>query len=187
MSAPQKQCPQCAELAALDAAFCGQCGRQYRTQFVPPSASDGSSGGFAVMEPFTSGKPAVWLVRSSQAAVALLVCLTVLMLSGVFRRQAKPGLPEVTAVAGAHRSVSLPEDLPSAARRALSDDPVETAARRAVERESQKLDLAPPKVSEDGKIHLRSGGTVSKEEWEAARRKAEESPILREPPKPPPL
>lgn len=34
--APFKVCPRCQTPAALDAAICGKCGRQYRTQFVPP-------------------------------------------------------------------------------------------------------------------------------------------------------
>jgi hypothetical protein len=33
---PYKLCPRCQTPAALDAATCAQCGRQYRTQFVPP-------------------------------------------------------------------------------------------------------------------------------------------------------
>lgn len=33
---PFKVCPQCQTPAALDAPSCTRCGRQYRTQFVPP-------------------------------------------------------------------------------------------------------------------------------------------------------
>ena len=33
---PYKICPQCQQPAVLTASQCGRCGRQYRTQFVPP-------------------------------------------------------------------------------------------------------------------------------------------------------
>ena len=73
-----------------------------------------------------------------------------------------------------------------AVRKALSEDPIESEARRAVDRESQKLDLPPP-VSADGKVHLRSGGTISQKDWDDATRKVRESPVTRQPPPPAPF
>lgn len=35
-----KQCPQCKQLAALNAPHCVQCGRVFRTQFAPPPVDD---------------------------------------------------------------------------------------------------------------------------------------------------
>ncbi len=192
MTVPQKQCPRCSTPAPLEATFCGQCGRQYRTQFAPPAAG-GAGGGFDLSgggqaSSVADGRtPAVWMIRTAQVAVALLVCVVVLAGSGVFRQNRKGSVPAVTSAPASPHEVAPPADVTAEARKALSEDPIESAARRAVDRESRRLDLPPPKVSEDGKIHLRSGGTISKEEWEAANRKAHESPILREPPKPPPF
>jgi hypothetical protein len=189
MTVSQKQCPRCGIVAPLDATFCGQCGRQYRTQFVPqvdgglgvPSAPQG-----AVVPAFAPRPPSVWMVRAAQGGVAALVCMGVLFFSGVFRHDGKSSAPAVTSAPASPHSVDPPAGLNEEARKALSEDPLEAQARRVVDRESQKLSLLPP-VNADGKIHLRSGGTISREEWDAASRKAQQSPVLREPPKPPPL
>lgn len=76
----------------------------------------------------------------------------------------------------------------SNASNAAHSDPVDDQARRVIETESPKIGIPPSaSVSPDGRIHLRSGGTISKEEWDNARRKAQESPVIRDssPPIPP--
>lgn len=193
MTASQKQCPRCGTLAPLDATFCGQCGRQYRTQFVP---QDGSAGGafadpgapYAAPAPaFAPRTPSVWILRVVQGTIAAVVCFGILAYSGFFRHDTRSAAPAVVTAPTTHpSSAEAPVDQKTAARRALSDDPIEAEARRAVDRESQKLNLT-PQVSQDGKIHLRSGGTISKEEWDAASRKVQNSPAMREPPLPPPF
>jgi hypothetical protein len=190
MTVSQKQCPRCSTVAPLDATFCGQCGRQYRTQFVPSGASSPSAGHapayHAPVPAFAPRTPSVTMLRAAQGGVAALACFGVLALSGIFRPDGKSRAPVVTAAPSAPRSVPPAAGLNAEARKSLSEDPIESEARRVVDRESRKLDLPPP-VSQDGRIHLRSGGTISKEEWDAASRKAQESPVLREPPKPPPF
>lgn len=191
MTVSQKQCPRCGTVAPLDATFCGQCGRQYRTQFVPsgagaPGIAPAPDYG-AALPAFAPRTPSVWMLRAAQGAIAALVCVGVLAFSGVFRQDGKSRVPAVTSAPASPHSVDPPAGRNAEARRALSEDPVESEARRVVDRESRKLNLAPPPVNADGKIHLRSGGTISREEWDAASRKAQQSPVLREPPKPPPL
>ena len=190
MTGSQKQCPRCSTVAPLDATFCGQCGRQYRTQFVP--YGDSSPGvapapaSHAPVPDFAPRTPSVTMLRAAQGGVAALVCFGVLALFGIFRQDEKGHAPVVTVAPSAPWSVPPSAGLNAEARKSLSEDPIESEARRVVDRESRKLDLPPP-VSQDGRIHLRSGGTISKEEWDAASRKAQESPVLRQPPQPPPL
>ncbi len=67
-------------------------------------------------------------------------------------------------------------------------DPVDEQARRVIQTESPKIGIPPSvSVSPDGRVHLRSGGTISKEEWDNARRKAQESSVMQDsaPPTPP--
>ncbi|MCW3053750.1 MAG: hypothetical protein JWN14_2920 [Chthonomonadales bacterium] len=194
MNVPQKQCPRCGTTAPLDATFCGQCGRQYRTQFVPP-ADGAPHAAPAPVYPapqtvynaptpvqFAPRTPSVWMLRAMQGGIAALVCMAVLAFSGVFRHDGTPNAPAVTSAPTAPQSDTPATTQDAAVRRALSDDPIESEARRVVDRESQKLNLPPPAVSADGKIHLRSGGTISQKDWDAASRKVQDSPILRQPP-----
>ncbi len=192
MNMPQKQCPKCGAVAPLDATFCGQCGRQYRTQFVTPGEGVPQ---FAVPPPvyntapppdLAPRTPSVWMLRAIQGGIAALVCIGVLALSGIFRHDGKNGAPVVTSASSAPSLTSPSATQDAEVRKALSEDPIDSEARRVVDRENRRLDLPPP-VSADGKIHLRSGGTISQKDWDAASRKLQESPVLREPPKPGPL
>jgi hypothetical protein len=190
MTVPQKQCPRCGAVAPLDATFCGQCGRQYRTQFVPPTDGAFHAAPAPVYNApppdFTPRTPSVWMLRAVQGAVAALVCIAVLAFSGVFRHDGKNAGPAMTSAPAAPQSAVPATDQSAEVRKALSNDPIDSEARRVVDRESQKLNLPPP-VSADGKVHLRSGGTISQEEWNAANRKLQDSPLLRQPPTPPPF
>lgn len=182
MNAPQKQCPKCGTVAPLDATFCGQCGRQYRTQFTAP---DGGAPQATPAPFYTAPVPAaprltsVWMLRAVQGLIAAVACFAVLSFSGVFRNGGKTA-PLALSRPTAQQAPSAPADQNEQVRRALSDDPVEAEARRVVDRESKRLDLPPP-VGADGKIHLRSGGSISKEEWDAASRRAQQSPAYRDP------
>jgi hypothetical protein len=90
--------------------------------------------------------------------------------SAVPRRSTPAGLPDGTASSAA------------------ATDPLTDQARREVERARSDIGLPPPEtVDPGGRVHLRSGGTLSMDEWEAARRKLQASPILRDPPPPPPF
>ncbi len=72
---------------------------------------------------------------------------------------------------------------------ASENDPVAAEARRAVDREARNLDLPPPNAvrDENGRYRLRSGGSISAEEWEQARRKVQDNRYMKEPPLPPPF
>lgn len=190
MTVSQKQCPRCSTVAPLDATFCGQCGRQYRTQFVPPG--NGSHSAAAPAPIYNAAVPdyaprtrSVWMLRAAQGAVAALACVGVLAFSGVFRHEERGSVPAVVSAPAAPQTVAPPEPH-GEIRKALREDPIESEARRVVDRESRKLDLPPP-VGTDGKIHLRSGGAISREEWDAANRKAQDSPVMRHPPISPPF
>jgi len=52
----------------------------------------------------------------------------------------------------------------------LPEDPLIAEARRTIQRLQQEHGLAPPPTDEAGRVHLRSGGTISREEWERAAR-----------------
>ena len=193
MNVPQKQCPRCGTTAPLDSTFCGQCGRQYRTQFAP-SADGAPHAAPAPVYPtpqpvyhappvqFAPRTPSVWMLRAMQGGIAALVCMGVLAFSGVFRHDGTPNAPAVTSAPTAPQSETSSTKQDSTVRKAMGDDPIESEARRVVDRESQKLNLPPPAVSADGKVHLRSGGTISQKDWDAASRKVQDSPILRQPP-----
>ncbi len=67
-------------------------------------------------------------------------------------------------------------------------DPLEDAAKRVITREAPNVGLPPAgAVSPDGQVHLRSGRSISVEEWNAAKRKLQDNPLLNEPPAPPPF
>jgi hypothetical protein len=69
-----------------------------------------------------------------------------------------------------------------------SGDPLEDAARRAISREAPNVGLPPPAAtSPDGVVHLRTGGSISAQEWNDARAKLKNSPLMRDPPPPPPF
>jgi hypothetical protein len=88
----------------------------------------------------------------------------------------KPPLPS---------SVPLPDSTSTPAP--ASADSITAQAQREIERARQDYNLPAPTsgvVSPDGKVHLRGGGTLRPDEWEAARRKLQDSPILRQPPVP---
>lgn len=193
-----KICPRCQTPAPLDAAFCGQCGRQYRTQFVPPQAppvAPNASPRFAAaqgtfpQEAFAPrgnavSRPAQWLAA---LVVAVLAFFLVYWLVGRRPGVSSP-LPPRTASnpASTERAarVAAPPDAETEARRAVSEtDPVTAQAQREVERAKRDLGLPPPadSVSPDGRIHLRSGGTIRKDDWDKARQGLQNSPLFKEP------
>jgi hypothetical protein len=122
------------------------------------------------------------MLRAMQGGIAALVCMGVLAFSGVFRHDGASHAPAVTSAPTNPQAEAPATSQDAEVNKVLSEDPVTAAARRVVDRESQKLHLPPPPVGADGKIHLRSGGTISQKEWDEASRKVEDSPVLRQPP-----
>ena len=89
--------------------------------------------------------------------------------SGVvpLREMPNSGLPDANGV-----RLSMPErdPLPPSA------DPTEMAAKRAIEHAIPRLGL-PPGTPPDGDVHLRNGDTISREQYEEARRKLQQNPL----------
>lgn len=189
MATPQKICPRCRALAPLDAGFCGQCGHQYRTQFtappvvLPQAAPAYASAAFPDPVSAVPRRPLQWL---AVAGIAALTFALVFWFAGR-RNGAAPSAPSSGYIrqASTPQRVSVPSEEDSAARRALDAeaDPVTAQAQREVERAKRDLGLPPPAaaVTPDGRIHLRSGGTIRKEEWDRARSSLESSPLFKEP------
>lgn len=179
MSAPYKECPRCGTAAPLDAAFCGSCGRQYRTQFAspalvqPPAESAQAQPGteIASAAPPQTRQPGVWPAVVLAAAVAF---SSVLWL-GLSRR---PRAPQASG-AGAPSPTASAQPAREAASPALQD-PIRETARQEVEkaRDEGIVPAAPPTA--DGRIHLRSGGTISRDEWDAAQRKVATDPLFKD-------
>lgn len=72
---------------------------------------------------------------------------------------------------------------------AASSDPLARQAQRELQRAKEELNLTmPPSASgeDDNRIRLRGGGSIRRDEWEAARRRALSSPVVRAPPLTPP-
>ncbi|HZT44145.1 MAG TPA: zinc ribbon domain-containing protein [Chthonomonadaceae bacterium] len=172
MTMPHKVCPRCQTPAPLEARFCSQCGRQYRTQFP---ASSPSSPAAAPETSFTAAPRAQTpLLKEILLGGTALLVFCVVLFSAIHARQANephtllpPPMPPAGPV-----GLSGPAEAPAV-------DPLTSEAQHAVERANQRLGLPPPgSVDAQGRIHLRTGGTISKEEWDAARRKVEQSPLL---------
>jgi hypothetical protein len=138
----------------------------------------------------TSARPHPFLL----IGIAMLTFVIVLL---VARSRSGSGLPASSMQPGQAMSPRLNPDVtvqPSApdnqttAASGAGGDPVEEAARRAVSREAPNVGLPPPPiVSPDGKVHLRTGGTISPDEYNEARSKLKDSPLLKDPPAPPPF
>jgi hypothetical protein len=191
MTPPHKICPQCKTPAPLDAGFCGQCGRQYRTQFAPPPASTASPPvDDAAPRSFPIAAPPRAMLRLAQAAVALVAFLGVLLAAGVFSQgnMRAPNTEPQRVPAPVATTGSAPEP-PTKSTSAADPDPVTLEAQRVIQRENERLDISAPAgaVAPDGKIHLKGGGAISPAEWEAAHRKLQESPLVRNPPSMPPF
>jgi hypothetical protein len=116
----------------------------------------------------------------------LLAFLIVFLAAGGLRGREPVRAPEAAAP-----RVVMPAEMPSAQPAPPSapqeSDPLVEQAKREIERARGEIGSPPPNAATDanGRLRLRSGGSISREEWEAARRNVQESPVLREPPPPP--
>ncbi|MCX6379114.1 MAG: zinc ribbon domain-containing protein [Armatimonadetes bacterium] len=180
MEIPRKLCPRCQASAPVEAGVCGKCGHQYRTHFTPHQVQPAIS-------PPLQAKPVDGKVNR-----VLITMLATLVAVGSFGTviwmgtRPKPDKPasrttiHAQNVAPIERPVQeTPIELPKSTRL----DPVEAEARRALERAKRNIDIpladTTPKDS-DGRIHLRGGGSVSKDDWNAARNAVQNSPILKQ-------
>ncbi len=124
-------------------------------------------------------------------AVTIVLSLAVggASLIGILHRFSSPPETAVVAPPPVSAPAEKAEPLPSFRRPPEADrsttppvaDPVDEAARRALDREKGNLALPPP-TDKDGKVHLRSGGTVDRDLWDRASRGVRNSPVLQPPP-----
>ena len=175
MTAPQKICPQCQTPAPLDAAFCRNCGRQYRTQFasgggaVTPSASAPSPVPASSLPPFEAKPQAALSPRMMQILVllgAMVVFFSVLAL----RNTTQHGNTQAPAPLDRRDLPQPPPFAPPQVSTSTGNDSNSETANRSAGQERQTGDPNTPPVGPDGRIHLQSGGSITREEWEKARR-----------------
>jgi hypothetical protein len=84
--------------------------------------------------------------------------------------------------------LSLPSDpmLDAQTRGQTAGDATVSEAQRVLERERANLGVAPTSGG-SGDIRLRSGGSISREQWDDVSRRVRNNPYMKEPPMPPPL
>jgi hypothetical protein len=69
-------------------------------------------------------------------------------------------------------------DMPAAQPAVDDTDPLVAESKRFIERESRHAGLPEPPVSGDGRVHLRSGGSISTDQYRDAQRHVQESPVV---------
>jgi hypothetical protein len=177
-----KICPQCGTSAPVDAGFCTGCGRQYRTRFSPEAGQGSVS---------PAGPPA-WLLRSAIGVMACVVALLLVVLHN--RNSSSIHSPADVPVTQPDLSAAR-QPAPDAARHGAAStapgaipDPLEEAAKREIDQASMRIPGSEPQISKsDGRVHLRGGGSISKEEWEAAAQKVQASRLMKDSLPPPPV
>lgn len=183
-------CPQCRANNFPGQPRCWQCGASLPPQDAlnsrPSPGPQGSPMPFPARPGPGVASPPRLLWGLVLAGVALVSFLAVFLL--VNRRAANEKIVWETprrsepalAPAPAPDATNAANEAPA---RPENSDPLTDQAKREIQRAQRDLAIpAPDSVSgKDGRIHLRSGGTISADEWERARRKVQESPYFRDP------
>ncbi len=191
-----KICPKCQTPAPIEATFCGQCGRQYRTQFAAAEQQsyltehrtpELQTPGPELLTPnFQRLSP---YVAAAIVVLSAVVAILILMLS----HRGKPGENTTNLTMGHPLVAPLPlahsSSMSAADMVKQGEDPIEEEARRTLERDNAQLQTEPPasSVGSDGRIHLRGGGSITREQWDDANRRLRKSPAFRDPMPPPPV
>ena len=120
--------------------------------------------------------------------MAVVVAVLILILD----HRGKTGGYNIQATRSIDRPMPPPQAPPDANAADMvkhGDDPIEEEAKRVLERDNAQLQTAPPPgtVGPDGRIHLRGGGSVTREQWDDANRRLRNSPQFRDPMPPPPV
>ena len=86
-------------------------------------------------------------------------------------------------------AIAAPSDssAPSTSPAQEESDPLVAESKRFIERESRHAGLPEPPVSDDGQVHLRSGGSISAERYREVQRHVQESPVFHQPIPAPPM
>ena len=196
-------CPQCRANNFQGQARCWQCNallaQQANARMPQASVSRPMQTPQRGTAPVMPGQGAAFAPRMPSRAGIAVLCIGVALLAFwvVFRvgsghqesLTATPKSP-LPPMATMNPQSASSEATPNPQATPESSDPLMSEAQRVLARERRNLDLAPPpNAAKDanGRIRLRSGGSISPEEWEAARRKVQQSPVANEPPAPPPF
>ena len=123
-----------------------------------------------------------------------MACIVAMLVIVMHNRSASisaaPQLPQAhgASIPTDHQNLTNSQDTASALRPRNTPDPLEEAAKREIDSASMRIPGAQPETStSDGRVHLRGGGSISKEEWEEAARKVQSSRLMRESMPPPPV
>ena len=153
----QKLCPQCGKPDQLEATGCSFCGHVYRTQFSP----------------------------KSKLPVALFRLVSILLVGAVvgyfvwLKFAPSKQTPEQAFSPETLKELNADPSKPE-------EDPLTTRAKTEIENAKLEYNLPEGKSveSSDGKIHLRSGKTLTPEEYQAAKKAVQTSPFSNTPPVP---
>lgn len=158
MNAPARiACPRCGANCMPGQDRCWQCGGS----LPPPEAVLGTPS-----VPRGQGRRgAPWLLLIPVVAVAILV----LGLFAAARLRQRQGGPDSDIRSLSAEIEALRAGRPAAARPEEPLSPEAEEARRTIERLQRQHGLAPPAADPEGRVHLRSGGTMSAEEWQRYR------------------
>lgn len=189
-----KICPNCKSPAPLEAAHCGHCGREYRTQFISGSLQAPSMAGPTgkLHSTQTGDRSALSDTRVISVSIVVMAGLVAVLILAVIHRSRRAevvGSAVPRSARSAQRISSAPGERDAANMVKNGNDPVQEEAKRMVERETSRLQSEPPanSVGADGRIHLRGGGSITKEQWEDANRRLRSSPQFSDPMPPPPV
>jgi hypothetical protein len=130
-----------------------------------------------------------WGMSPGVAAVVAAVGLGMFLVVWFVAGQLRNGAGTVRSAPTAPVPITAPATPESEASRIVNDDtdPLVAESRRLIERESRHAGLPEPPTSGDGRVHLRSGGSISPDQYRDAQRHVNESPIMRTPMPPPPV
>lgn len=136
---------------------CRRCG----ASLPPPEALLPHQG------PARGGRRSSWVIAVFSAAVLGLGALLFLtrIASGP---PIRPGVPPFSGT-GPAPSASVPAA-------PAGQDPLIEEAQRTIRRLQEEHGLTPPPADDAGRVHLRSGGSISAEEWERAARSLQAHP-----------
>lgn len=110
--------------------------------------------------------------RPSPLAYAAVAALTFLLALAVVLLVRRSGTPAPAAGTLSPPAASAPTAAP-----ALTMDPLQAAAQQAISNGKRGLGEEAPPVSPDGRIHLQNGGSISQDEYNAAKSRMEQSPL----------
>ena len=124
-------------------------------------------------------------IAALAAAVALGMFLVVWAVAGRMRG----GSDAVHATAAEPTPIFAPAAQEAPAARAVTEDtdPLVAESKRFIERESRHAGLPEPPAASDGRVYLRSGGSISTDQYRDAQRHIQESPVLHTPIPAPPM